>query len=422
MDNAARQFIFAAMNHDTDILIAGAGLNGMTLALALGQNGMDVILVDPRPPAADGEGAALFDGRSYALALASVRMLEALELWPGLADESQPILEITASDGRAGDGPSALSLHFDHAEIEEGPMGHMVEDRHLRPLLREALLRHPHVTLIEGASVIDQDLSAAGAAASLSDGRRLSARLLVGCDGRQSPTARRAGITRTGWSYGQTALVCALHHEIPHGGHAHQFFMPQGPLAILPLRGNRSSIVWTERDSTARAINALDDAGYMAALTPRFGDFLGALQLEGARFAYPLELSLANRLTGPRLVLVGDAAHAVHPLAGQGLNQGLRDIAALAEVLVTAARRGEDFAQAQVLERYARWRRFDIVTLALATDGFNRLFSNDNPIIRGLRDLGLGAVNALPGLRRGFIREAAGLTGSLPRLMQGRPI
>jgi 2-octaprenyl-6-methoxyphenol hydroxylase len=198
--------------------------------------------------------------------------------------------------------------------------------------------------------------------------------------------------------------------------------MPPGPLAILPLPGNRSSIVWTETDAEAARIQALDDLGYLEELRPRFGDFLGEISLAGKRFTYPLELSIAQRFVGERVALLGDAAHAVHPIAGQGLNAGLKDVAALAEVLVDARRRGEDFGRIDVLTRYQQWRRFDTATLALATDTFNRLFSNDNSVLRMVRDLGLGLTNAMPGLRRGFIREAAGLTGDLPRLAQGKQL
>lgn len=247
----------------------------------------------------------------------------------------------------------------------------------------------------------------------------LNARLLVGCDGKTSPAAKREGISRIGWPYDQTALVCAIEHEKPHDGIAHQFFMPPGPLAILPLPGKKSSIVWTEKRDVANQIGALGDSEYLDALRPRFGTFLGDIKLVGDRFSYPLSLSVASAFVGDRLALVGDAAHAVHPIAGQGLNAGLKDVAALAEVLVEAKRRGEDFGRSDVLERYQRWRRFDVATLALATDGFNRLFSTDNPILRAARDVGLAAVNAMPGVRRSFIREAAGLTGDLPRMTRG---
>jgi 2-octaprenyl-6-methoxyphenol hydroxylase len=349
-------------------------------------------------------------------------MLTALGLWARVGDRAQPIEEIKISDGRAGEGASSLFLHFDAAEIEEGPMGHFLEDRFLRAALLDALDAHPRITHRAAARVVDQATEGPLARVTLADGETLCAPLLVGCDGRDSGTAARAGIGRTGWDYGQTALVCAIAHEKPHRGVAHQFFMPAGPLAILPLRGNRSSIVWSERSDTAAALAAIDDEGFLQALRPRFGDFLGGIRLEGARFGYPLGLSLANALVAPRVALVGDAAHGIHPIAGQGLNLGFRDIAALAEVLTLARRRGEDIGAPDVLERYQRWRRFDTAALAVATDAFNRLFSSDNPLLRGVRDLGLGLVNALPGARRAFIREAAGLTGEVPSLLRGRPV
>lgn len=407
------------MTFDADIVIAGGGLNGTTLALALASAGFDVVIVDPLPKASRSAGD--FDGRGYALSIASQRVLKALGIWQTVGPVAQPILDIVVTDGRAGEGPSPFLLHFDHTEIEEGPMGFMVEDRLLRPALLNAL-DDAGVTQLDEARIVDQAADASGVSVTLSDGRSVTARLLVGCDGKTSAVARRAGIRRTGWRYGQTALVCAIAHEKPHAGTAHQFFMPAGPLAILPLPGNRSSIVWSETDARAARIHALDDAGYLEALRPRFGDFLGEIALAGKRFIYPLELSLAQRFTGDRVALLGDAAHAVHPIAGQGLNAGLKDVAALAQVLTDARRRGEDFGRSDVLTRYQQWRRFDTATLALATDAFNRLFSNDNSILRMARDIGLGVTNALPGLRRGFIREAAGLTGELPRLAQGKPL
>jgi 2-octaprenyl-6-methoxyphenol hydroxylase len=420
MDKAPPRAIVSLMTHPSDIVIAGGGLSGSALALALASAGLGVTLVDPAP--AETRAAPGFDGRSYALSLASVRLLKALDLWARLAETAQPILDIRVSDGRPGEGASPLALHFDHAEIEEGPMGHMVEDRHLRPALLAAIAESPTITHLPGRKVTDHAVSAGKIAVTLDDSTALDARLLVGCDGRRSPTAARAGIRRTGWRYGQTALVAAIAHKRPHHGCAHQFFTPAGPLAILPLKGNRASIVWTEREAEATRIAGLGPAGYLDALRPRFGSFLGEIELAGARFSYPLELSLANRFCASRLALLGDAAHAVHPIAGQGLNAGLKDVGALAEVLVEARRRGEDIGRLEVLERYQAWRRFDTATLALATDAINRLFSNDNPLLRAARDLGLAAVGALPGLRRGFIREAAGLSGAPPRLLQGKKL
>jgi 2-octaprenyl-6-methoxyphenol hydroxylase len=405
------------MTYDSDILIVGGGLNGPLLALALARSGLTSTVIDAQPT--ERMAASGFDGRSYALALASVRLLRRLGLWDKLEDDAQPMLEIKVSDGRAGEGPlSPFHLHFDHAEIEEGPMGHMVEDRHLRQAVLAAIADHALITRCNAETVVAQDIDAQGVTLTLASGKTLSGRVLVGADGRRSGTAERAGITRTGWDYGQTAMVCAIEHDLPHHGIAHQFFMPPGPLAILPLKGNRSSIVWSETHDNAASFNALPDEAYLAMLRPRFGDFLGEIRLAGARYTYPLNLTLANSFVAQRLALVGDAAHGVHPIAGQGLNAGLRDIAALAQVMSEARQRGEDIASELVLERYQQWRRFDTATLALATDLTNRLFASDNPLLRLGRDIGMGVVNALPGLRRGFIREAAGLTGDLPDLMR----
>ena len=407
------------MENTRDILIVGGGLNGTALALACARAGLTVTLVEPRT--AEDLADDRFDGRSYALALASARLLMAVGLWPALGDHAQPIDGIRVADGRPGEAPSPLSLAFDAAEIEDRPMGYMVEDRYLRRALLAAVAAEPRIVSVT-ARVEAQSIDEMGAEVRLSTGHAERARVIVGADGRGSGTAARAGIRTMGWSYGQTALVCALEHDRPHEGIARQVFLPAGPLAVLPLTGNRVSIVWSEAAATAAQVQALDDDGYLAVLVPRLGDVLGAVRLAGDRWTYPLSLSFAHSFVGPRVALLGDAAHGVHPIAGQGLNAGLKDVAALAEVLALAARRGEDIGRAEVLARYQRWRRFDAATLAIATDGFNRLFSNDSPVLRGLRDLGLGAVNAWPGLRRGFLREAAGLTGEVPRLLAGRAI
>ncbi len=420
MDNPARVIILQVMTADTDIVIVGGGLNGPALALALAQNGFTVTVIDGLAETLRKNAA--FDGRAYALALASQRLLAATGVWDRVADEAQPMLEIKVTDGHAGSGPSPFLMHFDHAEIEEGPMGYMVEDRHLRRAFLDAMADTAGITRISGKTVVSQSVGQNHVTLTLADDSTVRGRVLIGCDGRRSGTAARAGIKRTGWDYGQTALVCAIAHDKPHDGVAHQFFMPPGPLAILPLTGNRSSIVWSERTDTAREIQALDDAGYLAALRPRFGDFLGEIKIAGQRLTYPLGLTIANRFVDERLALVGDAAHGMHPIAGQGLNAGLRDVGAVVEVLVLAARRGEDIGAIDVLERYQQWRRFDTATLAAATDVFNRLFSNDNPLLRMGRDIGMGLVGAVPGLRRGFVREAAGLTGDLPLLLQGKRI
>lgn len=407
------------MTVDHDIIIAGGGLNGPALALALAGAGLSVAVIDARPATA--RAADDFDGRAYALALASRRLLTALGLWGELAPKSQPILKVEAAQGQPGEGAGPFHLSFDSAEIEEGPVGHMLEDRFLYAALLAAM--QGKVTHLPGRQVTGQAVQPGQVVVKLDDGRTVTARLLVGADGRGSGVASRAGIKRRGWGYGQTALVAAVDHERPHHGTAWQYFMPSGPLAILPLPGNRSSIVWSEPDDTARAIAALPDDAFLDVLRPRFGDFLGAISLAGPRFSYPLSLSLADSYVAHRIALVGDAAHGVHPIAGQGLNLGLRDVAALAEVIVDAARRGEDIGAADVLDRYQRWRRFDATALGLGMDSVNRLFSNDNPVLRTARGLGMGVVTAIPPLRRAFMRQAAGLSvAPMPRLLAGQPL
>lgn len=414
MDNPVLLPILQSMN--SDLIIVGGGLNGLALALAAASAGFSVTIIDALPRAV--RSLREFDGRSYALALTSKRLLQGIGVWGAVADHAQPMLEIKVTDGRAGEGAAPWMMHFDHAEIEEGPMGFLVEDRHLRAAFLAAMDGSNLITQIDSARVVAQEIMPDGVTVTLDSGDIVSGRLLIGSDGRGSGTAKRAGINRVGWGYDQTAVVCAVAHDKPHGGIAHQFFMPNGPLAILPLTGNRSSIVWSETTDRAAQLMTLDDDQFLDALRPAFGSFLGQISLEGARFSYPLGLTLAQSFIADRVALIGDAAHGVHPIAGQGLNAGLRDVAALAQVLSEAHARGEDIGAAQPLARYQTWRRFDTTTLALATDTFNRLFSNNNPLLRAARDIGMAAINATPTLRRGFIREAAGLTGDLPKLMQ----
>ncbi len=405
------------METDFDIVIAGGGLNGPALGLALADAGLSVAVVDGRP--ADARAGDAFDGRAYALALASQRLLAALGLWDGLAADAQAIRKVQATQGQAGSGPGPFGLHFDGAEIEEGRLGYMLEDRFLYRALLAAM--RDRVAHLSGIMVDGQEADDTGIRVALSDGRNLRARLLIGADGRQSGVAARAGIRRTGHDYGQIALVAAVDHELPHEGTAYQYFMPTGPLAILPLPGNRSSIVWSETRANAHAISELPDDEFLSVLRPRFGEAHGAISLAGPRFSYPLNLTLAERYVAPRIALIGDAAHGVHPIAGQGLNLGLRDVAALAEVIVAARRRGEDIGTDLVLARYQDWRRPDATALAFGMDGVNTLFSNANPVLRAARELGMGLVDAIPPLRRGFMRQAAGLSlAPMPRLLTGQ--
>lgn len=408
-----------------DVVIAGGGLAGLSLAAALGQGGLAVAVVDQATPAAS--LAEPFDGRSSAIARGSQQVLAGLGIWPHAAAEAQPILDIRVSDGRPGAAPSPFFLHYGEAELGEGPMGYIVENRMLRRALHARLEALPGVTLLAPATVAAVEREAGGARALLADGRTLSAALVVAAEGKNSRLRQAAGIRVTRWSYRQVGLVATLAHARPHGGTAHEHFLPAGPFAVLPMTDapdgtHRSSLVWTEQPALARALLTLDDEAFGTAMERRFGLSLGPLRPIGGRWSYPLELLLAERFAAPRLALLGEAAHAIHPIAGQGLNLGLRDVAALAECLVDAARLGLDPGEATALARYERWRRFDTLVLAGVTDGLTRLFANDSPPLRAARDLGLAAVNRLPPLKRLFMRHAMGLVGTLPRLIKGEAL
>lgn len=395
-----------------DVLIVGGGFVGGTLGVALADAGLTVLVVESGDPEAALAAAA--DGRASAIALSSQRMLSRLGLWESLAVDAGPMLDI-----RVADGTSRLFLHYDHQEIGDQPFGYMLENRHLRRAILAGMRRAEGLRLVAPARVVRIERGSRGVEATLADGRRLKARLCVAADGRDSRTREEAGIRVTRWSYRQTAIVCTVRHERPHGGVAHEHFLPAGPFAILPLVGGyRSSLVWTERSDLAPLIMAGDDAQFLEELRRRFGDFLGELAVEGPRFAYPLSLQYAARSIDQRLALVGDAAHAMHPIAGQGLNMGFRDVAALTEVLSEAKEKRRDVGSRQVLARYQRWRRFDNTLMLAMTDGLTRLFSNDIAPIRIARDLGLAAVNQLPPLKRVFMRHAMGVVGDLPQLMR----
>lgn len=395
-----------------DVAILGGGMVGMTAACGLAMHGLEVAVVDAAEPRSQLDAG--FDGRCSAIALASVRLLEAIGIWPMLASDAQPILEI-----RVSDGDSRLFLHFDHEAVGEDPLGQMVENRHLRQALFKRAQALGGLHHIAPARVTAVAREGALAEMQLADGRKVSAPLIVGADGRNSRLRQWAGIRTLRWRYDQTGIVATVAHELPHCGIAHERFLPDGPFAILPLTGNRSSLVWTAAAETESAIMALSEHGFASEVRRRIGDFLGHAEVVGPRWSYPLGLHMAERFTDRRMALIGDAAHGIHPIAGQGLNLGLRDVAALIEVIVEAARLGEDPGSRLVLERYQRWRRFDTLVLAAATDGLNRLFSNDIAPIRLARDIGLAAVDRLAPLKRGFIRHAQGDLGKLPRLLRG---
>jgi 2-octaprenyl-6-methoxyphenol hydroxylase len=394
-----------------DVLIAGGSFVGLSLGLALARGGLKVTVAEPLAP----QQATGFDGRVSALSFASVRMLRQLGVWPGL--EAQPIGAILVTDAGLGRASSPFSLHFDRRELGT-PLGFIVENRLLRQALYAAASRTPGLTLLQGA-VEALEPGPHAVTAKLSNGRTLDARLAVAADGRDSPLRSQMGIGVVRWSYAQSGIVATVQHQKPHNGVAYEHFLPSGPFAILPLTGNRSSLVWTERTAIAAEMLRLDDTGFDAEIAKRFGAHLGTTKATPGRWSYPLRFHLARAYVTPRFALTGDAAHGIHPIAGQGLNLGLKDAAALTDVVLDAVALGLDPGSLAVLTRYEQWRRFDAFVMAAATDGLNRLFSNDLAPLRQLRDLGLGVVDRIGPLRRYFMRQAGGESSPLPTLMRG---
>jgi 2-octaprenyl-6-methoxyphenol hydroxylase len=404
----------------TEVVIAGGGMVGLTLGLALARAGIAAVVIDQLPSSAVVD--AKFDGRVSAIAHASCRMLAALGLWPHLGEVAQPIRDIMVCDGSLRRGASPAFLHFDHRDIGTEPLGNLIENRHVRMALQAMLGETPALTLIAPQRVVGAVAGPAATTVTLGDGRKIEAALCVAADGRDSPLRQAAGIRTIGWSYPQTGIVATIAHERDHNGVAHELFLPSGPFAILPMTGKRSSIVWTERSDLAPAFLKMGDEAFAGEVAKRFGDHWGWTRPEGPRWSYPLSLHLALAYTAPRLALAGDAAHGIHPIAGQGLNLGLRDVAALAEVMVEAKRLGLDIGSPAVLERYQGWRRFDNVLLAASTDVLNRLFSNNFMPLALARRFGLDLVDSIPPLKRFFMRHAGGAVGELPRLLKGEAL
>jgi 2-octaprenyl-6-methoxyphenol hydroxylase len=402
-------------NHD--VIVAGGGFVGMTLALALGAlapKGFRVALVDTEPPDRDKA-----DARASALSAASKGLLSVLGIWPELAGNAQPITSIEITDSSLGVALRPHLLGFDD-DLRLGESGaYMIENADLHGALKLAVAYEPAIDIFAPDKATSYAVTQVGVQAQLGSGREIAARLLIAADGKRSSLREAARIKCVSWSYPQIGIVTTVAHAQPHHGKAVQHFLPTGPFAILPLKGNRSSIVWMEDKATGEAIMAADEATFLAALVKRFGPKLGDIALAGPRQCFPLDFQVARRFVAERLALVGDAAHAVHPLAGQGLNIGLRDVAALTEIIVEDVRLGLDIGAASLLERYERWRRFDSAFSATVMDGLNRLFSNDNAPLRALRDLGLGVVDNVPWLKGALVRVAAGLSGNVPRLLRG---
>ena len=404
--------------HQAEVVVGGAGFAGLALAIALRQGLGDPFTVTVADPAL--AHARSKDPRASAIAAAARRLFEAIGVWDAVAENAQPILDMVVTDSKLDDAVRPALLTFG-GEVEEGePFAHMIENRHLVD------------ALVEKAKSLGIELRASPVAGFATDANSIkvqfagddtvSARLLVGADGAHSLIRERAGIATHGWNYDQSAIVTTVAHERTHNGRAEEHFLPAGPFAILPLTGRRCSIVWTETSGEAERIVALPDSEFHAELEKRFGLQLGDIEVVGPRRAFPLGLFTARTFIGERLALVGDAAHIIHPIAGQGLNMGLRDVAALAEAIADAARLGLDPGGPEVLKRYQRWRRFDTMTMGVATDGLNRLFSNHSDALRLVRDIGLGLVERMPTLKRIFIREAAGFTGDVPKLLKGEAL
>jgi 2-octaprenyl-6-methoxyphenol hydroxylase len=399
-----------------DVVIAGAGTAGLTLACALADAlgpEFRIAIAERAPP-----GTAAADARAFALSAGSKRMLDVLGVWPAIAADAQPVTAVDITDSSLEDAFRPVLVSYDN-RVDGEPATYIVESGRLQQALTVAAAARPSIAIMAGAGSEGFVADEQGVTLALAGRASLRAALLIAADGRNSPLREAAGIKVVRWRYPQVGIVATVRHAEPHHGRAVQHFLPAGPFAILPLTGNRACVTWTEDVGRAREILARDDAGFLAEVEKRFDWRLGAVSLAGARDSWPLDMHLARAMVASRFALVGDAAHGVHPIAGQGLNLGLRDVAALAEVIADAARLGLDIGSLAILERYERWRRLDSALSAATFDALNRLFSNDVTVLRTARDFGLGLVERMPGLKQFFVAEAAGLTGDVPRLLRG---
>lgn len=406
------------MSAQRGIVIGGGAFAGLGLALALRQGLGDSVPIVVADPAFANRPSG--DPRASAIVAACRRLFETLGVWREVAESAQPILDMVVTDSKLDDAMRPTFLTFG-GEVEPGePFAHMVENRRLI----DALVARAEAEGIElcALAVSHYESQPGGIKVTLSDGRDIEASLLVAADGAKSKLRERAGIATHGWDYDQSGIVVTVGHERDHRGRAEEHFLPAGPFAILPLKGKRSSLVWTESRAEAARIVSLSEDEFGIELEKRFGLHLGELKALDKPRAFPLGYFVARSFVGERLALIGDAAHVIHPIAGQGLNMGIKDAAALAEVIVDAARLGIDPGQADVLERYQRWRRFDTVAMGIATNSLNMLFSNNSTLLRTVRDIGLGLVDRIPPLKSAFIKQAAGLSGEVPRLLRGEAL
>jgi 2-octaprenyl-6-methoxyphenol hydroxylase len=400
-----------------DVIIFGGGLVGLALASALDSSGLSAIVVDPADPQPRAE--ASFDGRTSAVSSSSMRMLDAIGVSDHLPASGCPIWRIAVADGlKAG------SLHFDPDDGE--PLGFMHENRHLRAALQSRAEAGKDVWLLWKSRVANVDRGDHAVVVSLEDGRKLAAPLLIAADGRNSRTREVAGINVARWKYDHQAIVSVLRHEIPHEHVAYEIFYPSGPFALLPMNddagGHRSAIVWSVPNDDATGWLSLTDDDFAAEAEAAMGGFLGAIQMLAPRSSFPLGFHHAAQITAKRLALVGDAAHAIHPIAGQGLNLGFRDVAALTQVLVEGARLGLDFGDQQLLNRYQRWRSIDALSVAFATDSLTRIYGIPGEAASAIRRFGMGLVGRISPLRNRLMKEARGTSGDLPLLLRGLPI
>lgn len=405
-------------NKNVDVVIAGGAYVGLSLAVAIKTAAphLDVVIIDASP-----RGSWKNDPRASAIAAAAVRMLDQLGCWQEVLPQAQPITDMVITDSRLSDPVRPVFLTFE-GDVNQGePFAYMVENRYLNTALHEQASKLG-VAVHEGIKVENFATHESHVEVHLDNDMVYHAKLLVGADGVRSKMRDKAGIKTLHWPYKQIGIVCSVAHERPHNGRAQEHFLPSGPFAILPLKGNRSSLVWNEAEETAKKLLASDDMVFEAELERRFGHHLGALNVEGEKRGFPFGLTLARDFVRPRFALAGDAAHGIHPISGQGLNLGFRDVAALAEVIVETTRLGLDIGSMASLERYERWRRYETVRMGITTDVLNRVFSNDFTPLRVLRDVGLGVVDRLPILKKYFIKQASGLTNNSPRLLQGKAI